>query len=93
MLGRLSDIQRGLEVWSTILRVSIFTYGSFIEHRLEIAVGKAYLCQIRHIRFKLITKIQGAVNAMVKRERKSLKRSKIGAKIGAKIRLANAFSG
>ena len=49
VLERLSDIQHGLEVWTFVLRASIFAYCSFIEHRPEPAFGKAYLCQVRHI--------------------------------------------
>ena len=48
VLERLSDIQRGLEVWTFTLRDSIFAYCSCIEHRPEPASGKAYLCQVRH---------------------------------------------
>ena len=49
VLERLSDIQRGLEVWTFVLRASIFAYYSFIEYQPEPAFGKACLCQVRHI--------------------------------------------
>ena len=49
VLERLSDIQRGLEVWTFVLRASIFAYCSFIEYQHEPAFGKACLCQVRHI--------------------------------------------
>ena len=49
VLDRLSDIQRGLEVWTFVLQASIFAYCSFIEYRPDPAFGKAYLCQVRHI--------------------------------------------
>jgi hypothetical protein len=49
VLERLSDIQRGLEVLTFVLRASIFAYCSFIEYQPEPTSGKACLCQVRHI--------------------------------------------
>ena len=49
VLERLTDIQRGLEVWTFVLLASIFADCFFIEYRPEPAFGKACLCQVRHI--------------------------------------------